>query len=116
MIVSVSKKSGGDTTYNNVKSISTGVRFKNGEPIYMISLTQQNHDDEITVKDISGFEVYQADLTWTNDGADIICPHCGQHFDKKIIDVVHGEFMKFCPKCGKTVDYDSYVHDKVKRV
>lgn len=38
-----------------------------------------------------------------------MCPHCGQHYDKSILNITSG--MYFCPKCGQSVNYDSYLHD-----
>ena len=117
MTVCVFTKAKGESIYRNVKNISTIVEMKNSKPLYTISLHQENRTDKIAVKDIKGFEVYQSKLTWIEDRTDIVCPHCGQHYECDIINMAHGDnIMYFCPKCGESVDYDSYVHDTVEEV
>lgn len=106
MTVCVFTKAKGESIYKNVKHISTRAEMKNGKPLYTISLHQENRTDVIAVENITGFEVYQAKLTWIEDRTDLICPHCGYVFSDEIRLMGHGKELplNFCPVCGKEVD------------
>jgi ribosomal protein L37AE/L43A len=111
IVILYSKYDKKETVYKNVQDISCQVDFVNGEPVYQISLLQINHHEHIDISNISSFTVFDSVATWVNEDNDIICPHCGQHYNKSILSITSG--MYFCPKCGQSVDYDSYLQDTI---
>jgi ribosomal protein L37AE/L43A len=111
IVILYSKYDKKETVYKNAQDISCRVDFVNGEPVYQISLLQINHHEHIDISNISSFTAFDSKATWICDDNNIICPHCGQHYDKSILSITSG--MNFCPKCGQSVDYDSYLHDTI---
>lgn len=112
MVVGLYRKDDGEEiVYENVHDMSCKVDFINGKPVYEITLLQVNHYEYINISNISSFTVFDSKATWVNEGNDIMCPHCGQHYDKSILNITSG--MYFCPKCGQSVNYDSYLHDTI---
>lgn len=115
MIINIFSKSKGVIIYKNVKNIKTSVNYVDDKPIFQLRIIQVNNSKYIDINDVTGFSIYNSDMTWIDDCTDIICPHCGQEFDYDIMNMAHGDrIMQYCPKCGKKVDVDSYFNPTIR--
>lgn len=94
-----------ETIIENVQYISTGATFKDGKPIYHMSVSYKGDYENIEIDNVISFSIYERPCAWIVNKNNIECPYCKTHFKKTVLNCnKYGIRTKFCPECGRRLD------------
>lgn len=101
MDVIVRYHSGFEKHIENVTSMSTSVDFKDGMPIYEVSIVTRGAE-HIVCHEIKTFDIVHSDFTWEHYKGGMRCPNCSRVVRMKFS---RRDPLTYCPYCGSKNRY-----------